>query len=79
MVELVARDIPNDVVDEIRRRALKRGVSAEVEAGLVLTEALTREKASARLGPGDEGYTLLHHLWRLGEIAPDFEFVDQRK
>lgn len=78
MAELVARDVPDDVVAEIRRLAAKRGVSPEEEAGVLLSNAIFTWKAKAGLKPGDEGYTPLHHLWKLGEIAPDFEFEYDR-
>lgn len=66
-------------MDEIRRRAVNHGVSPEEEAGALLSKAIASKEAPAELGPGDKGYTLLHHLWKLGEIAPDFEFVYDRK
>ena len=78
MADLMARDISDDVVDEIRRRALERGVSPEVEAGFVLSKAILPKARSIELEPGDKGYTLFDHFRKLGEIAPDFEFVYER-
>jgi plasmid stability protein len=77
MAELVARDISDDVVDKIRRRALEHGVSLEEEAGRLLSKATENEPAVR--APSAKKYTLFDHFRKLAEIAPDFDFEYERK
>jgi antitoxin FitA len=53
MPQLLVRDVPQDVVEELKRRAAEHGRSAEAEHRMILEEALRagrgrfRERAAA--------------------------------
>lgn len=73
MSQLLVRDIPESLVKKLKRRAVENGVSAEEEHRRILNAALSRP-ASAK-----KKRTLLDAFIELGKIAPDFEFVRERK
>ena len=45
MPQLLVRDVPQDVVEALKRRAVEHGRSAEAEHRVILEEALRRGRA----------------------------------
>ena len=73
MSQLLVRKIPESLVKKLKRRAVEHGVSAEEEHRQILKAALTQP------APAKKKRTLLDAFRELGEIAPNFEFVRDRK
>jgi plasmid stability protein len=48
MAQLLVRDVPQDVVEALKRRAAEHGRSAEAEHRLILEEALRPRRAEFR-------------------------------
>ena len=72
MTQLLVRNIPDSLAKKLKRRAVEHGISAEEEHRRILTAALAPTGAKKKR-------TLFEHLEELGRIAPDFEFVRERK
>lgn len=77
MPELVVRDLPETVVQELERRATEHGVTPEEEHRQILQKVLNPVPKFYK-EDGSE-YTLFDHLEKLGEIAPDIDFTPVRK
>ena len=73
MSQLLVRKIPESLVKKLKRRAVEHGVSAEEEHRQILKAALTKTV------PVKKKRTLFDAFIELGKIAPDFEFVQERK
>ena len=73
MSQLLVRNIPESLVKKLKRRAIEHGVSTEEEHRQILKAALSQPT------PAKKKRTLLDAFIELGKIAPDFEFVRERK
>ena len=73
MTQLLVRNIPDSLAKKLKRRAVEHGVSAEEEHRRILREVLEKPV------PAKKKRNLFEHLEELGRIAPDFEFVRERK
>ena len=73
MSQLLVRNIPESLVKKLKRRAVEHGVSAEEEHRQILRAALSQP------APVKKKRTLFDAFIELGKIAPDFEFVRERK
>ena len=72
MSQLLVREIPESLVKKLKRRAVEHGVSAEEEHRRILKAALAQPAATKKR-------TLFDAFVELGKIAPDFDFVQERK
>ena len=73
MSQLLVRKIPESLVKKLKRRAVEHGVSTEEEHRQILKAAL------AQPAPVKKKRTLYDAFRELGKIAPDFDFVQERK
>ena len=73
MSQLLVRNIPESLVKKLKRRAVEHGVSAEEEHRQILRAALSQP------APVKKKRTLFDAFIELGKIAPDFDFVQERK
>ena len=72
MSQLLVRNVPDVLVKKLKRRAVEQGVSMEEEHRRILKAALAQPLAKKKR-------TLFDAFRELGEIAPDFDFVQDRK
>ena len=75
MAQLLVRNVPEAVAKTLRLRAVEHGVSAEEEHRRILQEALAPQPD----GKAPEERGLFEHIRQLGQIAPDFEFGNERR
>ena len=73
MAQLLVRNVPEAVAKSLKQRAAEHGVSAEEEHRRILSDAL-KDAPVAATGVLEKPRNLFEAIFKLGRIAPDFEF-----
>ncbi len=69
MAQLIVRNLPEDVVRALKRRAARHGRSAEAEHRLIVTQAVR---------PAKPGTTLKDMLLAMPRVGDDADFARRR-
>jgi hypothetical protein len=78
MAELLVKIDSDELVEEIQRRALERGVSPEEEVRGALNRTFLERPPTLLPAAPKKDYTLADHIMKLAEVAPDIDFTPVR-